>query len=144
MDVIVAFDLKERKVFDMHLPDEFDIELYNSGLWVFGEFLSLWTLYYYYDRNCTVELEIWVMKEYKVHLSWTKTHVVSLDDILINSPLCSTKSGDIIGTDDGKVIKYNDKGQCLENRYYLNDTGESEVALYVESLLSLPAENEQA
>ncbi|KAK2358114.1 hypothetical protein QL285_095326 [Trifolium repens] len=71
MDVIVTFDLKERKVFDMHLPEEFDSELHNSGLWVFGEFLALWAMDYYYDRNGIVE--IWVMKEYKVHSSWTKT-----------------------------------------------------------------------
>ncbi|CAJ2634487.1 unnamed protein product [Trifolium pratense] len=143
MDVIVAFDLKEWKVLDIHLPDEFEGELDDSGLWVFGEFLSLWATDHF-DRKGTVE--IWVMKEYKVHSSWIKTHVVSLDDIhiLIHSPLCSTKSGDIIGADDGKVVKYNDKGQWLESYCYFNDRGGSEVALYVESLLSLPADNEQA
>ncbi|GAU12029.1 hypothetical protein TSUD_196530 [Trifolium subterraneum] len=138
MDVIVGFDLKEKKVLDMHLPDEFDGELKSSGLWVFGEFLSLWVMKEY-------KVQIWVMKEYKVHSSWTKTHVVSLDDIPTHSPLCSTKSGDIIGTDDDKVIKYNVKGQWLDSHhYYFNDTGGSDMALYVESLLSLPADNEQA
>ncbi|CAJ2634486.1 unnamed protein product [Trifolium pratense] len=140
MYVIVAFDLMERKLLDMHLPDEFDGEHDYTGLWVFGEFLSVWAMDC--DDN---KFEIWVMKEYKVHSSWTKTHVISLDGIPINSPLCSTKSGDIIGTyDSAELIKYNDKGEFLEHTAYCNDSGTSQMALYVESLLSLPAANEQA
>ncbi|MCH82235.1 F-box protein [Trifolium medium] len=146
-DVIVAFDLMERKLVEMHLPEEFDSELDYSGLWVFGEFLSLWTLNYY-DSNDSVQ--IWVMKEYKVHSSWTKTLVLSLDGNRIDahyfSLICSTKSGDIIGTNNHGTIlgKCNDKGQLLEYHSYCNNPGGSEVALYVDSLLSLPANDEQA
>jgi hypothetical protein len=79
-----------------------------------------------------------------VHSSWTKTRVVSWVDVPINSLLCSTKSGDIIGTyDNADLIKYNDKGQLLEYHSYCNDPGRSQMALYVESMLSLPADNEQ-
>ncbi|KAL5066735.1 hypothetical protein RYX36_017622, partial [Vicia faba] len=52
-------------------------------------------------RNDTVE--IWVMEEYEVNSSWTMTLALPIDDIPIEnfSLLCCTKSGDIIGTDDG-------------------------------------------
>ncbi|AES95212.2 hypothetical protein MtrunA17_Chr5g0406091 [Medicago truncatula] len=92
-------------------------------------------------------VEIWVMKEYKVHSSWKKTLVLSIDGISTKlfSPICSTKSGDIIGTEDGwRLVKYNDKGQLIEWHYYSSSTHGTEVALYTESLLSLPGDNEQA
>jgi len=41
--VIVAFDLMERKLFEMPLPSEFDYVI-NSSLWVYGEFLSRWAM----------------------------------------------------------------------------------------------------
>jgi len=43
--VIVAFDLMERKLFEIPLPNnvEHEVTSYpNSGLWVFGKFLSVW------------------------------------------------------------------------------------------------------
>jgi len=92
-------------------------------------------------------IEIWVMKEYNVHSSWTKTLVLSIDDISTKqfSPICSTKRGDIIGTEDGwRLVKYNDKGQLIECHSYSDSTHRTEVALYTESLLSLPGDNEQA
>lgn len=128
--VVVAFDLMKRKLCNMYLPDEFDNILDYSGLWVFGEFLSFSSNNF---DNHTVE--IWVMKEYKVHSSWTKTHVLSIDanvnESLSFSPLCCAKSGDIIGTCGGiGLVKYNDKGQLLEHCSYRNDSRESQVAMY--------------
>jgi F-box interacting protein len=140
-NIIVGFDLMDRKLFDMQFPDDFDHEPTYCGLWVFGEFLSLWAMDYEYDT-----VEIWVMKEYKVNSSWAKTLVLSMDNVSTQyfSPLSSTKSGDIIGTDGVTgLVKYNDKGQLLEHRSYCNDLYRSEVALYSESLLSLPDGNEQ-
>ena len=134
MDVILAFDLTERKFLEMPVPDGFDQELEGCDLWVFGEFLSLWAV----GEDI---VEIWVMKEYKVHSSWTKTLVLSLDGNFIPyfSPFC-TVSGDIIGTNGGtELVKYDDKGRFLEHRPYCNDPGGSQVALYTESLLSLPS-----
>ncbi|CAJ2653305.1 unnamed protein product [Trifolium pratense] len=81
----------------------------RKNLWVFQEFLSLWVKNY---DNDTVE--IWVMKEYKLHSSWTKTHALPIDAIPTKnfSPLSSTKTGDIVGTDDHTgLVKYNDEGQ---------------------------------
>ncbi|XP_003609541.3 F-box/kelch-repeat protein At3g23880 [Medicago truncatula] len=119
MNVIVAFDLIERKLLDISLPDDlfwrglpgdFEHEPTDCDLWVFGELLSVWT-----RQNDIVE--IWVMKEYKVHSSWTKTLVFSIDVIPTHyfAPICCTKIGDIIGT-DGEVglVKYDEKGQFLE------------------------------
>ncbi|GAU26315.1 hypothetical protein TSUD_56130 [Trifolium subterraneum] len=140
-DVIVAFDLTERKLLDMHLPDQYGYEFDCCGLWVFREFLSLWARNY---DNDTVE--IWVMKEYKLHSSWTKTHVLPIDAIPTKyfSPLHSTKNGDIVGTNDHTMlVKYNDEGQLL-GHCYCNDPHGTQVVMYTESLLSLPGDNVQA
>jgi len=92
-----------------------------------------------------VTIEIWVMKEYKVHSSWTKTLVLSLDGIYIqyDPPICSTKCGHIIGTNGTGLVKYDGNGQLLQNRSYYNDPCGPLVAMYTESLLSLPGNSEQ-
>ncbi|GAU26312.1 hypothetical protein TSUD_56100 [Trifolium subterraneum] len=140
-NVIVAFDLMKKKLLDMNLPYQFDHELSNCGLWVFREYLSLWAMNY---DNDTVE--IWVMKEYKVHSSWTKTHVLLTHAIPTKYffPLCSTKSGDIVGT-NGIIgfVKYNDEGQLLGHHSYFNQPYRSYVVMYTDSLLSLPGDNVQ-
>jgi F-box interacting protein len=138
--VIVTFGLKERKFEEMHFPDDY-ISIYDpciDGLWVFGEFLIVWD-----PRYSTIE--IWVMKEYKMHSSWTKIVLPTAglrDEYFV--PLCSTKSGDIIGTDDGKrLVKYNDRGELLDHSYCNYPCG-FQAGTYIESLFSLPADNEQA
>ncbi|XP_045832789.1 F-box/kelch-repeat protein At3g06240-like [Trifolium pratense] len=143
--VIVAFNLMEKKLFNMHLPDGFGRhEPEDFGLWVFGKFLSIWVQYFddgEYDENYNRIVEIWVMKEYKVDSSWTKTLVIPFDHY---SPICSTKTGDIISANGlTELAKYNDQGQLLEHHSYFDDRHGCEVALYLESLLSLP-DNEQA
>ncbi|RHN53220.1 putative F-box domain, galactose oxidase/kelch, beta-propeller, F-box associated interaction [Medicago truncatula] len=65
MDLILAFDLIKRELFEIPLPIDIDYEATNCDVWVFGQFLSIWAMDY---DNDTVE--IWVMKEYKVHSSW--------------------------------------------------------------------------
>jgi hypothetical protein len=133
----------EKKLFELSLPDDIDYESINCDLWVFGEYLSLWVM----DFD-NYETEIWVMKEYKVHSSWTKTLVLCLDGKGFHfhyfSLICSTKSGDIIGTDDGKrLVKYNDRGELLDHSYCNYPCG-FQAGTYIESLFSLPADNEQA
>jgi hypothetical protein len=86
---------------------------------------------------------MWVMKDYKLHSSWTK--ILDIDFPTLNFfPICFTKSGDIIGT-EGEVglIKYNDKGQRLEYCKDFNRLDRFKVAVYTESLLSLPGKFEQ-
>jgi F-box interacting protein len=126
IDVIFAFDLIERRLFEMPLPDYFHQEVsYAHGLWVFGEFFSL----YAKDYNKR-KIEIWVMKEYKLYSSWTKTLV--FDPVFLNfyfTPICSTNNGNIIGTSPGcRLVKYNDKGQLLEFCTFRN--GPSELVCY--------------
>jgi F-box interacting protein len=143
--VIVSFDLMQRKLSEVHFPDDFDCQLDDCGLWVFGEFLSLWSMNY---QNNTKAVEIWVMKEYKVPSSWTKAIVLRVDGIPKEYfiPLCFTKSGYIIGTDISGtgLAKYNDKGQLLEYHSYSHDWRGLQMAPYIESMLSLPADIEQA
>ncbi|AES87234.1 galactose oxidase [Medicago truncatula] len=137
LNVIVTFDLMEKKMFEMPVPSDFN-NGYLYSLWVFGEFLSLCAKDYDNDT-----IEIWVMKEYKVHSSWTKTLVLSIDAIPDHyfQPIYSTKYGDIIGRNHGtRLVKYNDKGQLLGQRSFCNS--QSEVFMYTESLLSLLGDNE--
>jgi F-box interacting protein len=154
-NVIVAFDLMERKLFEMPLPNNVHHSaLVHSGLWVFGKYLSVWA-----KDNANDTVEIWVMKEYNVHSSWTKTLVLSVDAIPDHyfQPIYSTKNGDIIGRNmhstsvsdvigsnhGTRLVKYNYKGQLLRHRSFCNSP--SEVVMYTESLLSLPGpgDNEQ-
>jgi F-box interacting protein len=144
LDVIVAFDLMERKLFEMPVPNDFDKKAFLfDGLWVFGEFLSLWAM-----DNVNDTTVIWVMKEYKMHSSWTKTLVLSVDAIPNHffQPIYSTKNGDIIGRNLGtRLVKYNDKGQLLWQRSFCKspyEIGMYTVVIYTESLLSLLGDNE--
>jgi hypothetical protein len=94
---------------------------------------------YYHENNATVE--IWVMNEYAVQSSWTKTFILPIDFIPSEFffPLCSTKSRDIIGSDDAcGFVRYDDKGQWLEYLFDSDERGGYEMAVYTESLLSLP------
>jgi len=151
LDVIVGFDLTESKLFDIPLPNDVDHRsLVHSGLWVFGKFLSIWVKDIDNDT-----IEIWVMKEYKVHSSWTKNLVLPQHVIpghyfnpLYYSrnadyfhPIYSTENGDVIGKYGGtSLVKYNDKGQFLGHHSYCNSP--SEVVVYTESLLSLSSDDE--
>lgn len=74
----------------------------HCGLLVYGEFLRAYTMNYVNDT-----VDIFVMKEYKVNSSWTLTHALPINVIQNDdfSPLCCTKSGDIVGADDPKVKK---------------------------------------
>ncbi|PNY10897.1 F-box/kelch-repeat protein [Trifolium pratense] len=137
--VIVAFDLMERKLLEITLPYSFVGHhcVSDIGLWVFGEFLSLWAM-------TDGIVEIWVMKQFTVHYSWTKTHVFPIGAIPYFSPIYSTKNGDIIGTIDGTgLVKYNGQGQMLGHCSYCDDPRGSQVVMYTESLLSLPGDHEQ-
>ncbi|XP_058732759.1 F-box/kelch-repeat protein At3g06240-like [Vicia villosa] len=143
-DVIVAFDLTERKLSYMHLPRASGGNLLQcDGLWVYEEFLSVYT-----KDNNNDTVEIWVMKEYKVNSSWTMTLVLPVDLIVCPNkeffPLCCTKSGDIIGTDeDDGLVKYDRNGKFLEQHSYYNYSLRCGVTMYVESLLSLPGDGDK-
>ncbi|AES98570.1 putative F-box domain, galactose oxidase/kelch, beta-propeller, F-box associated interaction [Medicago truncatula] len=135
MNVIVGFHLTERKLIELPLPIGINNGPRVYDLWLFRGCLSLFDMC---TDNGTVE--IWVMKKYNVQSSWTKTLVLSFGDIPIHyfCPKYCTKSGDIVGTDDNVLAKYNDKGQLLEHHSYSDHEYGSLVVMYTESLLSLP------
>ncbi|XP_058772041.1 F-box/kelch-repeat protein At3g06240-like [Vicia villosa] len=139
-EVIVAFDLMEKKLSYMLLPRCSDGSPLHCGLWVYGEFLSAYTTNY---TNDTVV--IFVMKEYKVDSSWTRTLALPYDVIPNEDfcPLCCTKNGDIVGTDDGSgLVKYDKNGQFLEHYCYTTDDLTRQMIMYIESLLSLPSDGD--
>ncbi|KAL2339029.1 hypothetical protein Fmac_013475 [Flemingia macrophylla] len=139
MNVIVAFDLMERSFSEIPLP-AVDLEEFQScdfELRVLGDSLYL----------CIWPAEIWVMKEYKVQSSWTQTIDIPVDTTpnKFFYPICSTKCGDIVGTDfSSGLMKFNDEGQLLEYRSYVDDDRryEPELVVYTESLLSPPSNND--
>ncbi|RHN79382.1 putative F-box domain-containing protein [Medicago truncatula] len=110
---VAAFHLTERKLLEIPLPSDIEFWSTDYSLWVFRGFLSLWVLRFK-DR-----VDIWVMKEYKGQSSWTKTLVLNMDTIPRISPICCTKSGDIVGTSCRIVlIRYDNEGEFLEHTYY--------------------------
>ncbi|CAJ1941296.1 unnamed protein product [Sphenostylis stenocarpa] len=143
LSVIFAYDLTERRFLEIPLPVDFDDnKLHSRVLRELAGFLNL---------CATVEwnysLEIWVMKEYKVQSSWTKTIVVSLDHLPTGLffPICSTKNGDIIGNDgETGLTKCSKEGELKENRPHCNVSFRHPLAVYKESLLSLPCHTQQA
>jgi len=137
MDVIVVFDLTERSFSEILLPVEFlDYESNCCDLAVLGDLLSI--CFGEWDHS----VEIWVMEEYRVQSSWTKTIIVSAENIpaaMYFFPICYTKDGHIFGTDGWTgLAKYNGKGQLQEHRSYSQGSYRSQVAVYTESLLSFP------
>ncbi|CAJ2659772.1 unnamed protein product [Trifolium pratense] len=138
---ITSFDLKEMRMSEIALPDDFcmELELYYSlssidyDLFEFCGHISAWKVE-------MQTIEIWVMQEYKVHSSWTKTVHFSYDPAPSFNPIYFTNCGDIVGTvGDGGLVKFNDKGVMLEYRSYGDCFFErSQMVVYTESLLSFP------
>ncbi|AES91737.1 F-box protein interaction domain protein [Medicago truncatula] len=122
----------ERELLLIPLPDDIENDSNDRDLWVFKGFLSLWV-----SGDHTVD--IWVMEEYGVHSSWIKILVLPIDAIPYLSPICCTKSGNIVASNGCiGLVKYNDKGEFLEHNSYCEDAPGFQMTLYTESLLSLP------
>ncbi|XP_058739959.1 F-box protein CPR1-like [Vicia villosa] len=140
-NVIVAFDLKEMTISDIALPHDFSCS--NSpkyDLLIFRELISVWIE----EKG---KIDIWVMQEYAVQSSWTKTLALSLDSSPYFSPVCFTDCGHIVGIDRRRreLVKFNDKGQLLEEQSHRNCCFQrSQMVVYTESLLSLPSGTEQS
>ncbi|KAL2339027.1 hypothetical protein Fmac_013473 [Flemingia macrophylla] len=146
MNVIVAFDLMERSFSEIPLPavDLEEFQSFDFELRVLGDSLCLCISHLGFGWPAG----IWVMKEYKVQSSWTfQTIDIPVDTYPNKSfyAICSTKCGDIVGTDGSSgLVKFNNEGQLLEYRSYADDDRryESEVVVYTESLLSPPSNND--
>ncbi|KAI9128876.1 hypothetical protein K1719_000359 [Acacia pycnantha] len=140
VELILAFNVTQRKLIDISLPDDFFQSLEFTYLGTLGGYLSLSVL--------DDEVEIWLMKEYGMKSSWTKSMVVSVEIPRGHYffPLCLTKTSKIMGSDRsdvGRLVKCNDKGKVLEYREYDYKVDEPNAIIYTESLLSLPCELRQ-
>ncbi|QHO54448.1 F-box protein CPR1-like [Arachis hypogaea] len=135
-DVILIFDMKERTFSSLSMPEQPVKSVCSySILALLGGCLALY--YRNYDSRKT---EIWVMKEYKVHSSWTLYQI----PCEVFHPLCSYSNGDIIGRgytflDKRGYFIYNVRGDLLKHFKNLCCPISGAYAMYTESLLSLPS-----
>ncbi|XLT57475.1 hypothetical protein HN873_050079 [Arachis hypogaea] len=124
-DAILIFDMKERTFSRISAPEQ--LVMFSrgySGLALLGGCLAL----YYRDFN-SCSTHIWVMKEYKVHSSWT----------LYQIP-CKVENGDIIGRGYNFLYMYNlREEECFKNHWLSVGLFASD-AVYTESLLPLPSD----
>ncbi|XP_057427267.1 F-box/kelch-repeat protein At3g06240-like [Lotus japonicus] len=136
-EVIIAFDLMEKKLLQIPQPKDLWYDLSYCDLWVHGSFLSLM-------MNGSDTLEIWVMEKYKIQSSWTETSLFR-NGIYYLSPLCSTKSGDLVMNSAPELVKYFYKADQLEKRDYQGSGSlQYTVPMYTESIFSLPGVGEQS
>ncbi|RYR60232.1 hypothetical protein Ahy_A04g017303 [Arachis hypogaea] len=135
-DAILIFDLKERTFSRISAPEQLLIsECPFPCLALLGDCLSL-----YCDNYGSHTTQIWVMKEYKVHSSWTLYQI----PCKAFQPLCLSSNGDIIGKGDAFSDKrgyliYNVRGDLLKHFKNLYCPIRGADAVYTESLLSLPS-----
>ncbi|QHO09965.1 hypothetical protein HN873_014350 [Arachis hypogaea] len=136
-DAILIFDLKERTFSRISAPGQLPIsECLFPCLALLGDCLSLYC--HNYSSHTT---EIWVMKEYKVHSSWTLYQI----PCKTFQPLCLSNNGDIIGkghpfSDKKGYLIYNVRGDLLKHFKNLYCPIRGADAVYTESLLSLPSD----
>ncbi|KAL5162733.1 F-box protein CPR1 [Glycine soja] len=135
--IIIAFDVMERRYSVVPLPDNLAVVLESKTyhLKVVCGCLCLYFMGY--------SSEMWVMKEYKVQLSWTKSYILSTKNFPLSYhffPICFTKNGEILGSNSSnKLVRLNDKGELHSHgdekrRFdYIRDS-----VMYRETLLSLP------
>ncbi|QHO09538.1 F-box protein CPR30-like [Arachis ipaensis] len=137
-DAILIFDLKERTFSMISVPEQLETRSWiYSGLALLGGCLAL------YNRNIgRVKTEIWVMKEYKVHSSWTLYQIPTFDF----RPLYLSSAMDLIGKrytpDKSEFYIYNLREERLQHFKYPSFPGAAfeADAVYTESLLPLPSD----
>jgi len=138
---ILAFDVAKRKFFEIASPIVFGDGM--DEMRVLSEIEGLLSLNVY--TNSKLSIDIWVMKEYRVECSWSKSIAVSLVDHVPQKfffPVCVTKDGDIVGNDLCGLFKFNNKGQLKEMLSYQDVSAHLHVEMYQESFLSLPCPND--
>ncbi|XP_057436190.1 F-box/kelch-repeat protein At3g23880-like [Lotus japonicus] len=142
LHVVLAFDLVDRSLLEIPLSPDLAAELaiYKNGyLRVLGGCLSVG---YSSGGDGPEVAEIWVMKDYKVQSSWTKSFVLTFLDLVDGVhffPMFFTRGGGIFGADEnGTHWKFSDDGKKLEN-YSSGQEGALRVCdMYRESILTLP------
>ncbi|XLR21262.1 F-box protein CPR1-like [Arachis hypogaea] len=134
-DAIVIFDLKEMTFSTISAPEQLSCSCPSVAL--LGGCLALSSR----NDDCR-KTDIWVMKEYKVHSSWTLYQIPCKDF----RPLCLSSNGDIIGRGYiycGKTgyFIYNVRGDLL--RHFKNlccQLSYRPNTVYTASLLPLPSD----
>ncbi|XP_025696991.1 F-box protein CPR1-like [Arachis hypogaea] len=135
-DAIIIFDLMEMTFSTISAPEQLSCS--SPSLAQLGGCLAL------YSRNDDCRnTDIWVMKEYKVHSSWTLYQIPCKDF----RPLCLSSNRDIIGrgyTSCGKTgyFIYNVRGDLLKhfNSLCCQLPCRERNNVYTESLLPLPSD----
>ncbi|XP_057753323.1 F-box protein CPR1-like isoform X2 [Arachis stenosperma] len=147
---ILIFDLKEKSFSTISMPEQVMCYLKPTRLALLGGCLALYS--YEYGKT-----NIWVMKEYKVHSSWT-FYQISRGECV---PLCLSNGSDIVALDpapistytDLRFVEYNARGELRRINYFdyphlqhfkysshgLSNSG-TNYTVYTESLVSLPSD----
>ena len=91
-EVILGFDLTSRAFRELPMPDKNGLDFDFCLLGKLGGCLSLSIVEEY-------ATEIWIINDYGVKSSWTKSIIVSVEHVpsMYFKPICFTKGGDIIG-----------------------------------------------
>ncbi|XP_057762190.1 F-box/kelch-repeat protein At3g06240-like [Arachis stenosperma] len=136
---ILIFDLKERSFSTISMPEQVMGYLDPTHLILLGGCLALYSC----DSK---ETNIWVMKEYKVHSSWT-FYQISHEDCV---PLCLSNGSDIVALDSFLIsrlpclyfAKYNVRGELLQLKYVQVPCRDwsRRYMVYTESLVPVPSE----
>ncbi|XP_057422796.1 F-box/kelch-repeat protein At3g23880-like [Lotus japonicus] len=140
LHVIIAFDLVERSLSEIPLTPDLAQELAtleNYYLKVLGGCLGMC---YNGVRDEYEMTGIWVMKEYRVQSSWTRSFVLPKYDFL---PICFTEGGGVFGSDSNeRYEKFDDNRELLEDHTYGQENEDifeySEMCR--ETILTLPSE----
>ncbi|QHO09364.1 F-box/kelch-repeat protein At3g23880-like isoform X1 [Arachis ipaensis] len=112
---ILIFDLKEKSFSTISMPEQVMCYLEPTRLALLGGCLALYS-YEYRKTN------IWVMKQYKVHSSWT-FYQISRGECV---PICLSNGSDIVALDlppistytNFSFVKYNARGKLLQIDYF--------------------------
>ncbi|XP_061362145.1 F-box/kelch-repeat protein At3g06240-like [Gastrolobium bilobum] len=130
--IIIVFDLIEKQLSEISLPDIGDFKNHSFGdLLIMGGCLSVW-----YYRCGLHKTQVWLMKEYKVQSSWTMFEIPDRKF----SHIWSAKGGELVALSDDSLMKFNDKGELLEILKISKLMILLKPAFYTESLLSLPGD----
>ncbi|XP_052116837.1 uncharacterized protein LOC127746740 [Arachis duranensis] len=113
--VFLIFDLKERSFSTISMPEQVMGYHDPTHLGLLGGCLALYCYRCEGDKT-----NIWVMKEYKVHSSWT-FYEISRGPFV---PLCSSNESDIVALYESSstlslnFAKYNTRGELLQHKYF--------------------------
>ncbi|RYR06497.1 hypothetical protein Ahy_B05g073829 isoform B [Arachis hypogaea] len=146
---ILIFDLKERSFSTISMPEQVMGYLEPTLLVLLGGCLALYSS----DRGKT---NIWVMREYKVHSSWTFYQIPRGH----SAPLCLSNGSDIVAQNSLllpkdsylRLAKYNVRGELLQRRMFYDHhlvhvkarprsiSSRTSYIVYTESLVQVPSE----